>query len=132
MDEVSSQQGELSVICGCSTQQLFPPKQVIVKSGPSINSDQSSLGNVSPNFLLQIFGESFVSLPGGNASIGKNIFSASTLKSPSQNPVSEVCKDLENSIGNKKDIFLNRFIEGYYGPRYSLFVTWKALYTDWE
>ena len=132
LDEVSSQQGEFSIICGRSTQQLCPPKQVIAKSGSRINSDQSSPGNVSPNFLLQIFEESFVSLPGGNASIGKNIFSASTLKPPSQHPVSELFKDLENSIGNKKHIFLNRFIEGYDGPRNSLFVAWKALYTDWE
>ena len=87
LDEVSSQQGELSVICGPSTQQLFPPKQVIAKSGPSINSDQSSPGNLSPKFILQMFEESFVSLPGGNVSIGKNIFSASTLKPPSQHPV---------------------------------------------
>ena len=76
--------------------------------------------------------ESFVSLPGGNASIGKNIPSARTPKPSSQHPVQKVLKDLENSIGNKKHISLNRFIEGYDPPGDSLFIGWKALYTDWK
>ena len=41
-----SQEGELSVICGPSTQRLFPPKQIIAESGTSINSEQSFPGNV--------------------------------------------------------------------------------------
>ena len=79
-----------------------------------------------------MFEESFLSLPGGNASIGKNIPSASTPKPPSQHPIQKALKDLENSTGNKKHIFLNRFIEGYNAPGDSLLIAWKALYTDWK
>ena len=114
-----------------STQQLFPPKQFIAESGPNINSEQSSPGNVLPNSVPQMVEESFVSLPGGNASIGKNIPSASTPKPPSQHPVQKALKDLENGNGNKKHIFLSRFI-GYDALGDSLFIAWKALYTDWK
>ena len=100
LHENSSQQGELSVICGSSTQQLFPPKQFIAECGLSINSEQSSPSNVLPNSVPQMVEESFFSLPGENASIGKNISSASTLKPPSQHPGQKALKDLENSIGN--------------------------------
>ena len=44
LHEISSQQGELSVICGPSTQQLVPPKQFIAESGTGINSEQLSPG----------------------------------------------------------------------------------------
>ena len=121
----------MSIICGLSTQQLFPPKQFIAKSGPIINSEESSPGNVLPNCVPQMVQESFVSLPGGNASIGKNIPSTSTPKPPSQHPVQKALKDLENSIANKKHIFLNRFI-GYDAPGDSLVIAWKALHADWK
>ena len=132
LHEISSQQVELSVICGPSTQQLSPPKQVIAESGTSINLEQSSPGNVLTNSVPQMVGESFVSLPGGNANIGKNIPSASTLKPLSHHPVQKALKDLENSIGNEKHIFLNKFIEAYDAPGDNLFIAWKALYTDWK
>ena len=132
MHEISSRQGELLVICSPSTQQLFPSKQFIAQNGPSINSEQSSPGNVLPNSVPQMVEESFVSLPGGNASIGKNIPSASTPKPPSQHPIQKALIDLENGTGNKKHIFLNRFIEGYDELGDSLFIAWKALYTDWK
>ena len=122
LNEISSRQGELSVICGPSTQQLLPPKQFIAQGGPSINSEQSSPGNVLPNSAPQMVEESFVSSPGGNASIGKNIPSTSTPKPPSQHPFQKVLKDLENSIGNKKHIFLNRVIGGYGASGDSLFI----------
>ena len=114
LNEISSWQGELSVICGPSTQQLLPSKQFIAQGGPSINSEQSSPGNVL---------ESFVSSPGGNASTGKNIPSTSTPKPPSQHPFQKALKDLENSIGNKKHIFLNRIIGGYGASGDSLFIS---------
>ena len=120
LHEISSEQGGLLVICGPSTQQLFPPKQVIAESGTSTNSEQSSPGNILPNSIPQMVEESFVSLPGGNASIRKNIPSASTPKSPSEHPVQKTLKDLGNSIGNKKHVFLNRFIAGYDAPGDSL------------
>ena len=44
LHEISSQQGELSVICGPSTLQLVPPKQFIAESGTGINSEQLSPG----------------------------------------------------------------------------------------
>ena len=132
LHKISSQQGELSVTCGPSTQQLFPPKQFIVESVPSINSEQSSPRNVLPDSIPQMMEKSFVSLPGGNASIGENIPSASTPKPLGQHPVQKALKDLENSIGNKKHIFLNRFMEGYDAPGDSLFIAWKGLYTDWK
>ena len=111
---------------------MFSPKQFIAESGPSINSEQSSPGNALPTSVPQILKESFVSLPGGNASIGKNIPSASKPKPPSQHSIQKALKDLENSIGNKKHIYLNRFIEGYDAPGDSSFIAWKALYTDWK
>ena len=123
LNEISSWQGELSVICGPSTQQLLPSKQFIAQGGPSINSEQSSPGNVLPNSAPQMVEESFVSSPGGNASTGKNIPSTSTPKPPSQHPFQKALKDLENSIGNKKHIFLNRVIGGYGASRDSLFIT---------
>ena len=46
---ISTQQGELLVIYSPSTQQLFPRKHFIAESGLSINSEQSSPGNVFLN-----------------------------------------------------------------------------------
>ena len=129
MHEISSQQGELLIICSPSNQQLFPPKEVIAKSGTSINSEQSSPGNALPNSIPQMVEKSFVSLPGGNPSIGKNIPFTSTPKPKSQYPVQKALKDLEN---NKKHIFLNKFIEGCDAPGDILFIALKALYTDWK
>ena len=83
-------------------------QNVIAEKGTSINSEQSSPGNILPNSIPQMVEESFVSLPGGNTSIGKNISSASTPEPLSQ--IQKALKDLENNIGNKKHIFLNRFI----------------------
>ena len=76
--------------------------------------------------------KSFVSLPGRNVNNGKNIPSARTLKPTSQHPLQKALKDLENSISNKNHIFLNRFIEGCDASGDSLFIAWKALYTDWK
>ena len=61
--------------------------QFITESGPSINSEQSSPGNVFPISVSQMVEKSFLSLPRGNANIGKNIPSASTPKPPSQYPI---------------------------------------------
>ena len=68
--------------------------------------------------------------PGGNATTRQNIPSASTPKPPSQHTVQKALKYLENSNVNKKHIFLNRFIEGYNASGSSLFIAWKAYYTD--
>ena len=80
---MSSQESELSFTCSPSNHQLLPSKQFITESGPSINSEQSSPGNVFLISVSKMVEKSFVSLPRWNASIGKNIPSASTLKLPS-------------------------------------------------
>ena len=62
LHEISSQQGELLAICSPSTQQLFPPKQVIARSATTINSEWSSPVNILPNSIPEMAEESFVSL----------------------------------------------------------------------
>lgn len=38
--------------------------------------------------------------------------------------------EIENVIGSKSDLYLNRLIEGHDVPGDSLYITWKTLYND--
>ena len=95
-------------------------------------STQRHISAYLPSSIPNTQQSNFVSLPGGDASTSQTVPSMNTPKASSQYQVQRILLDLEKGLGNKRHIFLNRYIEGYDSPGSSLYVAWKALHSDWQ
>ena len=121
-------ESQLSIQCGPSAPTYVVQESIATES----ESTQRDISAYLPSSIPKIQQSNFVSLPGGDASASQNVPSMSTPKPSSQHPVQRALLDLEKGLGNKKHIFLNRYIEGYDSPGHSLCVAWKALHSDWQ
>ena len=121
-------ESQFSVQCGPSAPTYVVQESIATES----ESTQRDISAYLPSSIPKIQQSNFVSLPGGDTSASQNVPSMSTPKPSSQHPVQRAPLDLEKGPGNKKHIFLNRYIEGYDSPGHSLCVAWKALHSDWQ
>ena len=111
-------ENQLSVQCGPSTSTHVLQESIATES----ESAQRDISAYLPSSIPKIQQSNFASLPGGDASASQNVPSMSTPKPNSQHLVQRALLDLEKGLGNKKHIFVNRYIEGYDSPGDSLYV----------